>query len=160
MIKNILGADFKYEDDKMYRLSKLTNKWCCCNVVKINSTGYISSRINKKQYLLHRLIYKYHNEDWDITNISRDNMIDHIDINPLNNKIENLRIVNQSQNCRNRNKQKNCSSIYKGVSWHKTHNKWMTQIRINGKIKTLGYFINEDEAGEAYQKKYTEIMNF
>ena len=160
MIKNILGTDFKYEDDKMYRLNKYTNKWNCCNDLKGNKKGYIRIKINNKLYLLHRIIYKYFNEEWDITDSSSNNQIDHIDINPINNRIENLRRVNQSQNNRNKNKKKNCSSQYRGVSWYKPSNKWLAQINIAGKLKHLGYFTNEEEAREAYKKIYNEIMEF
>ena len=153
MIKNILGSDFKYEDNKMYRLSKKHNKWTCCNDVKLDSRGYIRIRINKKLYQLHRIIYKYHNEDWDLT-YSYNNEIDHININPLDNKIENLRVVNNSQNLKNRNKFKNCSSKYKGVSWYKPTNKWRADILIDGKRKYLGYFTNEEEAHLAYKKAH------
>ena len=160
MIKNILGTDFKYEDDKMYRLNKYTNKWNCCNDLKGNKKGYIRIKINNKLYLLHRIIYKYFNEEWDITDSSSNNQIDHIDINPINNRIENLRRVNQSQNNRNKNKKKNCSSQYRGVSWYKPSNKWLAHINIAGKLKHLGYFTNEEEAREAYKKIYNEIMEF
>ena len=45
MIKNILGTDFKYEDDKMYR--KLKTKWNCCNDREGNKDGYIKLTIDK-----------------------------------------------------------------------------------------------------------------
>ena len=157
MIKNILGYDFKYEDDKLYK--KLKTKWHCCNDLKGNKKGYIRIAINKKRYYLHRIIYKYFNEEWDIT-YSHSNQIDHIDIDPTNNKIENLRIVNHSQNTRNQKKLNNCSSQYKGVYWNKQNNKWIAQININGKVKYLGLFTNEEEAAETYKKKYDEIMKF
>ena len=158
MIKNILGSDFKYENDKLYRLDKRNNKWSCCNDNKPSGKGYIPIKINKKIYKLHRLIYKYHNEEWDMI-YSHNNEIDHININPLDNKIENLRILNCSQNCRNQNKKKNCSSKYKGVSWSKVISKWRAQIKINGKTKHLGLFDNEEEAYLAYKKEYDELMN-
>ena len=159
MIKNILGRDFKYEDGKLYRLHKQNKIWQCCSNNKSN-TKYIQITINKKKYLLHRVIYKYFNEEWDITDTSSNNQIDHININPLDNRIENLRRVNQSQNSRNINKRKNCSSKYRGVSWYKRDNKWEANISINGKMKHLGYFTNEEEAAEVYKKKYHEIMDF
>ncbi len=157
MIKNILGSDFKYEDDKMYKLNKHTNKWSCCNDSKQNKFGYIHIRINEKRYYLHRLIYKYFNEDFDITDTSKNNQIDHININKSNNKIENLRILTCSQNSRNIKKKENCSSKYIGVSWDK--NRWRARIQINGKKKYLGSFTNEEDAYLAYKKKYDELMN-
>ena len=156
MIKNILGCDFKYEEDKLYR--KLKTKWTCCNDNKSDNSGYIRININKKMYLLHRIIYKYFNEDWDINDNPRKNQIDHININSLDNRIENLRVVNHSQNNRNKNKQPNCSSKYIGVSWHNRGNKWEARIRINGKSKHLGYFDNEEEAAEVYKKKIKNIL--
>lgn len=158
MIKNILGSDFKYEDDKMYRLHKQTNKWSCCNDNKPDPR-YIRISINKKFYQLHRLIYKYFNEDWDITDTSYNNLIDHININPLDNKIENLRLVNHSMNQRNKNKRKNCSSKYLGVCWNKKYKKWEAQITINYKKKHLGVFDTEEEAYECYKKAYDELMD-
>ena len=160
MIKNILETDFKYEDDKLYRLHKQPKKWHCCNDLKVNTNGYINIYINKKLYLLHRVIYKYFNEEWDITDSSSNNQIDHIDINPLDNRIENLRVATCSQNTRNQKKLNNCSSKFKGVSWHKGSSKWEAKISIDGKSKHLGYFTNEEEAAEAYKKINNEIMKF
>ena len=51
------------------------------------------------------------------------------------------------------------SSQYKGVFWNKRDNKWVSQIKINGKSKHLGYFISEEEAHEVYQKALREKMN-
>tara|TARA_R110000803_G_scaffold179392_1_gene241790 strand:+ start:872 stop:1351 length:480 start_codon:yes stop_codon:yes gene_type:complete len=158
MIKNILGADFKYEEDKIYKLhSQSKTKWRCCNDLKPNK-GYIRININNKLYYLHRIIYKYFNEDWDIT-YSTNNQIDHININSLDNRIENIRVVNNSQNQRNKNKKKNCSSKFIGVCWHKKNRKWRAKITINGKDKHLGTFDNEEEAHLVYKKKYDEIMD-
>ena len=157
MIKNILGSDFKYEEDKMYRLHKQSKEWTCCNDIKPNPK-YIKIGINKKLYYLHRIIYKYFNPDWDLTNTSKNNQIDHININSLDNRIENLRVVSQSRNCRNINKRTNCSSKYIGVSLTKNHNKWRAQISFDSKTKYLGYFETEEEAYEA-RNKYIELMN-
>ena len=42
-------------------------------------------------------------------------------------------------------------SRFRGVSWHKSRNKWQAQIRgMDGKKKCLGYFIDEAAAAEAY----------
>jgi hypothetical protein len=56
-------------------------------------------------------------------------------------------------------KPKEFSSKYKGVSWHKTKNKWHTQIKLDGKLKHLGYFTDEYEAHLTYQKALNEYQN-
>ena len=157
MIKNILGAEFKYEEDKFYKYKIRYKKWRCLNDNK-PSGGYIRIEVNKKFYPLHRLIYKYHNEEWDITDTSKNNYIDHININSLDNRIENLRVVNQSQNVRNQKKRENCiGSKYIGVE--KNKKKWRARIKIDGKIINLGTYETELEAHLAYEKKCKELMD-
>jgi hypothetical protein len=76
--------------------------------------------------------------------------LDHKDVDKTNNRIENLRLTNDSLNAGNVKKQQNKSSIYKGVLWHKQHNKWYSQIRANGKTQFLGLFADEVKAAKAY----------
>ena len=45
-----------------------------------------------------------------------------------------------------------------GVSFEKDRNKWLAQIRIDGKIKKLGRFSNEIDASNAYQKELETIL--
>ena len=159
MSKIILNHEFKYEDDKLYKIHKQTKKWVCLsNNNKPDTRGYIRSNINGRRYYLHRLIYLYHNPEWNIHDISPENEIDHDNRITSNNKIENLRIIDNSGNQRNKDKRPNCSSIYKGVSWDKRMNKWLAKIRIDGIKKHLGYFDDENEAGFMYLAIYDEIM--
>lgn len=93
---------------------------------------------------------------WDVNGHPEGGMvIDHIDGNPLNNQKNNLRICSireNSQNLRHKTATRNYSSKFVGVTWNKRDEKWKVQIRINGKIKHLGYFLNEEDASQAYQK--------
>ena len=115
------------------------------------SNEYYNIKINNKNYLTHRIIFLYHYSYLP-------KYIDHIDRNKLNNNIENLRPVTLSQNQWNKKPRKNTSSIYKGVSWQKTANKWKSEIRINNKPQYLGLFINEIDAALAYNKKAIELF--
>ena len=83
-------------------------------------------------------------------------VVDHINDNKLDNRVENLQIVTQRFNCRKN--QIGYSSKYKGVGWNKTYNKWRSRIMINKKEIHLGYFENELEAHLAYQNKLKEII--
>lgn len=75
--------------------------------------------------------------------------VDHINMNRLDNRRANLRIVTRSQNLLNRNKQKNNTSGFKGVSWK--DGRWYVQLGV-GKKKNLvlGYFDDIQEAAKAY----------
>ena len=83
-----------------------------------------------------------------------DNMvIDHINNNPLDNRIINLRVCTQTQNQMNRQKRRrNTTSQYKGVCWLKQNKKWKAQICINNKRKHIGYYDTELEASIEYDK--------
>jgi len=116
-------------------------------ILSVNkNTGYKKYyiNINRKNYNLSRIVFKAHNNDWNITDISKNNFIDHININSLDNRIENLRILTNQQN------QWNTNRNAKGYYWNKRKNKWNAQISINGKKKYLGYFDNEEDALIAY----------
>ena len=114
--------------------------------VKYSYDGYYYIQLNhnkiKKSYRVHRLIYKFNNPEWDIT-YTPDNEIDHIDNCRTNNNIENLRIVNNSENSQNR-------PLSKGYTWNKKLQKYQAQITINYKNYHLGLYDTIDEAREAY----------
>ena len=77
-------------------------------------------------------------------------VVDHINRNRLDNSLENLRIVTQSENVFNKSHQKNNKSGYRGVSWTSREQKWRAVISKNKKQKHIGYFENKDEAYAAY----------
>ena len=78
-------------------------------------------------------------------------IIDHIDQDGLNNKIDNLRLSTVSLNLANRGKQRNNTSGYKGVHLHTRNGKWRAQIKVKGKVIKLGYFVDIQDAAMAYR---------
>lgn len=77
--------------------------------------------------------------------------IDHINRNGLDNRKANLRPATALQNSWNMKKfRRKCGSRYKGVTWNKRQNKWVAQVQANGKVKFVGYFDDERQAGKAY----------
>lgn len=77
-------------------------------------------------------------------------IVDHIDDNPLNNKLENLQLITSRENARKTQKN-SYSSQYKGVCWDKSSKKWRSEILINNKSEFLGLFNSELEASKYYQ---------
>lgn len=67
---------------------------------------------------------------------------DHIDRNPFNNCPWNLREVSSRENVQNRGNF--------GGTWVERKRKWQAQIRINGKVKWLGYHRTQADAVAAY----------
>lgn len=76
-------------------------------------------------------------------------VVDHINNNPLDNRVENLQLVTQRENISK--DKKGGTSKYTGVNWCKKSKKYRSDIRINGKKKFLGCFKNEYEAHLYYQ---------
>ena len=142
----------KYENDVLWRWvdkcrDKLKNPFWRVVKQTPNKQGYSSIALDGKTYYYHRVVYKICNPEWDITNVSSDNQVDHIcGVRPLDNRIENLRVLNNQQN--------NWNNLHyaKGYCYYKANNNYTAQIRINGKQKHLGYYDTPEEAREAYLK--------
>jgi len=82
--------------------------------------------INKKHYKTHRLIYlMFHGY--------MPNEVDHIDNNPSNNDIKNLREATRSEQLCNTKLRKDSTSGVKGITWDKARNKWIVSINKNQK---------------------------
>jgi hypothetical protein len=129
------------DDDCFELVSKYT--WHCTHI-RGKDIYYAKTNIRagdrQKQLWMHRII----------TGCPFNKEVDHIDGNGLNNQKSNLRLATHQQNMFNQRKRSGGSSQYKGVSWCKRSNRWLSQIMINKKTKFLGYFSDEISAAVAY----------
>lgn len=109
-----------------------------------NKSGYKKISIDNKLYFAHRLAWLYIYGEWP------EKGIDHINRNRSDNRICNLRLANQSENTQNNEKNKNNTSGYRGVTFCKATNKWISQIMINYKHVRIGKFDTPEIAHEQY----------
>ena len=116
----------------------------------VDKYGYRRVQLEYKRYRIHHLVWLYHYGYLP-------KMLDHINRNRDDNRLENLREVNSKQNNQNRAAHKGNSSGYKGVSFRKANNKYFASIKVDGKSRYIGYFNTAEEAKEAYDKVAKEI---
>ena len=105
------------------------------------SHGYKEVRINRRRYYVHRLVWVYFNGD-----IPGCMSVDHINHQPSDNRIENLRAVSHATNHKNQRMRKNNTSGVNGVTFNKSRNVWIAQITVNGLNIKLGAFSNLRQA--------------
>lgn len=111
--------------------------------------GYWKVAINGRWMYAHRLAWALMNGDkWP------EGEIDHINGNPSDNRIENLRVVTRSQNVVNAKFNSANSSGYRGVCVVRRHGKirYQADIRRKGRKAYLGTFDTAEEAHSAYLK--------
>jgi len=107
--------------------------------------GYRRVTIKRKGFYAHRLIWMMHEGP-----ISKGMEIDHIDGNPCNNQLANLRLATHSQNQHNSTKPNRNTSGVKGVSWCNRANKWRGQVMVNWKSHSR--LFNTIEQAESWVK--------
>lgn len=112
--------------------------------------GYMVIRVgvNNRQAPYARMIFLFMHGHLPV-------IVDHIDRNPLNNRIENLRAASHRINARNRGSVEQGHSEYLGVTW--CAGKWVAAAAGCGHYGYLGRFINERDAARAYD--YALVVN-
>jgi hypothetical protein len=120
-----------------------------------NRQGYVRVRLTNdegcKHKFVHRLVFENFGKDWD-AKLS----VDHIDNNPQNNCIENLRMATNQQQQFNRRVRKNSKLQMKCVEQRST-NCFRARIVIEGKRVLIGHYKTKEEARQAYETKAREI---
>ena len=133
--------------------------------VKKDKKGYWRACINKlgkmNHFLLHRLLIEYFKpEIWQA-----DLVVNHINHNRSDNRLENLEMISGERNASDRDRT-NLSSIYQGVHYRKGAQKWAACARVHkGDSDHLGLFDLEIEAARCRDKfiiehKLDRVLNF
>lgn len=116
-----------------------------------NYRGYRKARIFNKNYWAHRVAWVLRYGEWPVGHI------DHIDGNPSNNRIENLRDVSPVVNMRNQKKRSDNRSGITGVFWDHKREKWRAEIQVeDSKSLFLGYHDTIQAASQSREKAKKE----
>lgn len=136
--QEILKNRFYYKEGHLYYKYDTNNQMKKDSLAGRENQGKYRIKVNTKLYLAHRLIFLYHHGYLP-------DFVDHIDRNPLNNKIENLRAATKRQNCQNKVQPKGISNV-KGITFAVRLKKWRARIKTETKRIHLGYFNTIEEA--------------
>lgn len=142
---------FYYKDGLLIRRITINNRAIKGAIVgHLGGRGYLRVTVHGVGFRVHRLIFLMHKGYLP-------KMLDHIDENKLNNRIENLRTCNNSENSLNRKRNKNNTSGVKGVSLNARNNKWRAEIRVDCKPMYIGEYRDINDAAEAVRAKRKEF---
>jgi hypothetical protein len=111
--------------------------------------GYGQIVLDRKIYKEHHIVWFYHTGEWP------DQQIDHINHQRRDNRFENLRLADNSENHKNRPMQRNNTSGFVGVYWDKRG--WFeSYIHIHRRKIRLGRFAEIEDAIEARKRANKE----
>lgn len=144
--QDVLRQLFAYEPETGFlrwtgnlRIFPLRYKGKRAFICKTNK-GYFRGGMVGRNVMAHRVVWKWHNG-------TEPTEIDHIDGNPSNNKIENLRAATRQDNVRNTCIRKNNTTGAQGV--HFRRNRFEAGIRDGERVIYLGRFKTLNAAKEA-----------
>lgn len=113
--------------------------------------GYVVTRIDGVLHRAHRLAWLYVKGEFP------NGEIDHINGIRFDNRIENLRVADRSQNTSNSCIRRDNTSGVRGVIWDKARGQWRVIIRARRRVNCIGRFNNFEEACAARQKYELEL---
>ncbi|MER9176684.1 HNH endonuclease [Mesorhizobium sp. M0955] len=120
-------------------------RWAGKSAGTINYLGYVYLHMEGHDILAHRAAWAVHYGRLP------EGQIDHINGDPSDNRIENLREATQSQNNANQGLKVTNTSGHRGVTWNKRRRKWQAQIQLDKRHRVIGHFDSLEDASIAYQ---------
>lgn len=109
---------------------------------RINEDGYYRVKIDRVEHYAHRVIWLMVHGEFPAEEI------DHVNRDPADNRLDNLRPATRAENSFNRGVQSSSKSGIKGVHWNKSSRSWLAILR----GKYLGSFPSKELALAARQQ--------
>lgn len=156
----VVGYEGLYEVSSTGRLMSLSREVMAHHGPRQTGTRPMNPRVGKNGYYKvalcragvysHRMVHRLVAEAFGLLSEERP-VVDHINGNKLDNRVENLRGVNRSENTQNQRRASSRNTTgFLGVGFEKQTNKFRAVIGVNGKYTTLGRFETAEAAHAAY----------
>lgn len=117
----------------------------------VNASGHRVGHLFGYVHQAHRVAWLLYTGVWPTYEI------DHIDQNPANNRISNLRDVPHAENLQNQRRRRTNISGTAGVSWYARDSTWEASIKANGTRFFLGRFTLKQDAIAARKDAETRL---
>jgi hypothetical protein len=106
---------------------------------RVSTDGYLHITFRRRKIYAHRYAWFLETGDWPV-------LVDHLNGNPLDNRICNLREADESLNRMNMRMRSDNTSGFYGVFFRKDEQRWRAEICIRGQRIRLGSFKTKEEA--------------
>lgn len=113
----------------------------------VGAKGYLQVKVDSRKFFVHRIVWLLNTGEWPRY------QIDHIDRDPLNNRIENLRDVSPAIN--NTNRDAYGETGHKGVRIKGS--RFVARIADNGLNRYLGCFRSAEDASTAFKTAHVQV---
>lgn len=134
---------FDYHDGNLYHKHTRTGVYAGQRAGNFN-IKYPVVKINGSAFKLHRVVFMMHHGYCP-------ECLDHINGNPHDNRIENLRPATISENYANKSLYKTSKSGVKGVYWHTQTNQWLGYVQFQKRRVYVGAFATLELAKECIE---------
>jgi len=155
--KDIKDTDGLYQVSNLGRVKSLRNSKEKIMKLSPNSKNYLGVNVTKNgknsPVRVHKLVamaFLGH------VPCGYDEVVDHIDNNRQNNRLDNLQLTTNRHNASKDQKDK--TSKYTGVYLCSTTGRWIAKIKIDGKSVWLGRHDTQEQAAKAYNDKLKTII--
>lgn len=129
------------------------------NPGSLDKQGYLQVALHYKGKVqrlhVHRVIMSLNLK----RDLKRTEVVDHINQDRSDNRLENLRLVDHSTNALNTEPRVNNTSGHKNISWCRQKSKWQVSCKVGKSRKHVGFYSDLAEAVEAQNNYRRRVCN-